>query len=86
MTQDKKLITRRQALKHLGFGALAIAAGYSLVTSCKGKVKEEAANGTLVMAKKMDEVTGKEISLLGYGCMRFPTYETGETDARGAKG
>ena len=52
MTQDKKLITRRQALKHLGFGALAIAAGYSLVTSCKGKVKEEAANGTLVMAKK----------------------------------
>ena len=85
MTQDKNLITRRQALKHLGFGALAIAAGYSLVTSCKGKVKEEAANGTLVMAKKMDEITGKEISLLGYGCMRFPTYETEETDSRGRK-
>ena len=85
MTQDKKLITRRQALKHLGFGALAIAAGYSLVTSCKGKVKEEAAKGTLAMAKKMDEITGKEISLLGYGCMRFPTYETEETDSRGRK-
>ena len=83
--EEKKTISRRQAIKKLGFGALAIAAGYSFVTSCKGKVKEEAANGTLVMAKKMDEVTGKEISLLGYGCMRFPTYVTDEVDARGRK-
>ena len=78
-------MTRRQALKHIGFGALAIAAGYSLVTGCKSKVKDEVANGTLVMAKKMDNITGKEISLLGYGCMRFPTYDTGEKNARGRK-
>ena len=83
--ETNKNMTRRQALKHIGFGALAIAAGYSLVTGCKSKVKDEAANGTLVMAKKMDNITGKEISLLGYGCMRFPTYDTGEKNARGRK-
>ena len=38
MTQDKKLITRRQALKHLGFGALAIAAGYILASFAMGGV------------------------------------------------
>ena len=49
---ENRTISRREALKRIGFGALAIAGGYSLITSCKGKVKEEAANGTLVMAKK----------------------------------
>ena len=62
-----KTMTRRQALKHIGFGALAIAGGYSLITSCKGKVKDEAANGTLVMAKKKDEIT--EIINLSF-CMK----------------
>jgi len=86
MAQEaKKTISRREALKRIGFGALAIAGGYSLITSCKGKVKDEAANGTLVMATRKDNATGREISLLGYGCMRFPTYDTGETNARGRK-
>ena len=83
--EERKTISRRQALKHIGFGALAIAGGYSLLASCKGKVKDEANAGTLVMAKKKDEITGKEISLLGYGCMRFPTYDTGEVNERGRK-
>lgn len=83
--ETKKTISRREALKRIGFGALAIAGGYSLITSCKGKVKDEAANGTLVMATRKDKATGREISLLGYGCMRFPTYDTGETNARGRK-
>lgn len=81
--EERRTISRREALKHIGFGALAIAGGYSFITSCKGKVKDEAANGTLVMAKKKDDITGKEISLLGYGCMRFPTYDTGEKNERG---
>ena len=83
--EEKRTISRREALKHIGFGALAIAGGYSLITSCKGKVKDEAANGTLVMATRKDKGTGREISLLGFGCMRFPTYDTGETNARGRK-
>lgn len=83
--EGKKTMSRREALKHIGFGALAIAGGYSLITSCKGKVKDEAANGTLVMETRKDNVTGREISLLGFGCMRFPTYDTGETNARGRK-
>ena len=83
--EEKRTISRREALKHIGFGALAIAGGYSLITSCKGKVKDEAANGTLVMATRKDKGTGREISLLGFGCMRFPTYDTGETNASGRK-
>lgn len=83
--KENRTMSRREALKHIGFGALAIAGGYSLITSCKGKVKDEAANGTLVMATRTDKATGREISLLGYGCMRFPTYDTGETNARGRK-
>lgn len=85
MATEKKTISRREALKHIGFGALAIAAGYSFATSCKGKVKEDAANGKLVMATRTDKATGQTLSLLGYGCMRFPTYDTGEKNARGRK-
>ena len=81
--EDKKTMTRREAIRHIGLGTLMLAGGFTLATGCKGKNDEKP--GKYVMAFRKDNVTGREVSLLGYGCMRFPTYETDELDNRGRK-
>lgn len=78
-------MSRREAIKHIGFGTFALAGGFTLLTGCKCTGKGDDTPGKYVMATRKDNVTGRELSLLGYGCMRFPTYETGEEDARGRK-
>jgi predicted aldo/keto reductase-like oxidoreductase len=60
-----------------------LAGGFTLATGCKGKNSDKP--GKYVMAMRKDNVTGREVSLLGYGCMRFPTFETDELDNRGRK-
>ena len=83
MAQEQKIMSRREAIKHIGFGTLMLAGGFTLATGCKGKNSDKP--GKYVMAMRKDNVTGREVSLLGYGCMRFPTYETDELDNRGRK-
>lgn len=84
--QEPKRISRREAIRHLGLGTLALAGGYTFITGCKfGGKKGDDALGKYVMAVRKDNVTGREVSLLGYGCMRFPTYESDELDNRGRK-
>lgn len=84
--QEPKRISRREAIRHLGLGTLALAGGYTFITGCKfGGKKGDDAPGKYVMAVRKDNVTGREVSLLGYGCMRFPTYESDELDNRGRK-
>jgi predicted aldo/keto reductase-like oxidoreductase len=85
MEQNNKNISRRKAIKYLGLGVIAAAGGYTLAKSSLfgDKIKKEVEDGTLKMATRTDKATGKEVSLLGYGCMRFPTYDTGEKDQRG---
>lgn len=84
--QEQKRISRREAIRHLGLGTLALAGGYTFITGCKfGGKKGDDAPGKYVMAVRKDNVTGREVSLLGYGCMRFPTYESDELDNRGRK-
>ncbi|MBO7320775.1 MAG: aldo/keto reductase [Bacteroidales bacterium] len=83
MAQEQRTMSRREAIRHIGFGTLMLAGGFTLATGCKGKNSDKP--GKYVMAMRKDNVTGREVSLLGYGCMRFPTFETDELDNRGRK-
>ena len=83
MAQEQRTMSRREAIRHIGFGTLMLAGGFTLATGCKGKNRDKP--GKYVMAMRKDNVTGREVSLLGYGCMRFPTFETDELDNRGRK-
>lgn len=81
--KEQRTMSRREAIRHIGFGTLMLAGGFTLATGCKGKNSDKP--GKYVMAMRKDNVTGREVSLLGYGCMRFPTFETDELDNRGRK-
>ena len=72
--KQTKNIDRREFLKRMGAGSLLTAAA---LTGCK--------NGTLKLSNQVQEIpegkmemrtnpnTGDKVSLLGYGCMRWPT-------------
>lgn len=68
----KNEITRRGFLKYLGAGAALAAIG------CKTTGSDNAASphvsaGTGKMTTRTNPKTGEKVSLLGYGCMRWPT-------------
>ena len=69
----KRNIDRREFLKTAA-GAAAVTSGIGLVSGCKGK--EGAATGAETSAGEMTYRTnpkqGDEVSILGYGCMRWP--------------
>lgn len=72
---NNKEINRRQFLKMFGGGTVAAAA---MLAGCSSNDKTEAQGTTLgeVPIGKMTYRTdshGQQVSLLGYGCMRFPT-------------
>ena len=80
-------IPRRDFLKKLGFG---IAATTIATTGCDNKknpvVKERIANGELPKGKmtyRTNPNTGDKVSLLGYGCMRWPTLQDSEGKSTG---
>lgn len=85
--KEDKTINRRQFLKFLGAGSVAAAA---TLTGCsdKNKATETSELGE-VPTDKMTYRTdshGQKVSLLGYGCMRFPTVKgvSGREDAENA--
>ncbi len=63
---------RRHFLKALGLGALAAGAALS---GCKRPEEATPARGE--MSYRSNPKTGEKVSLLGYGCMRWPTKEGG---------
>ncbi|MDE6487512.1 MAG: aldo/keto reductase [Muribaculaceae bacterium] len=75
-------ITRREFLRRLGLGAAAVAA--STLPGCKN-VAEKKADGDSPLAEiprdsmtyRTNPTTGDKVSLLGYGCMRWPTVTGG---------
>ena len=80
MKKEEKKIGRREFLKVLGGSALVTSAA---MYGCapKGEVKL-AAQGE-VPTEGMEyrtSATGDRVSLLGYGCMRWPTYEKPAAD------
>lgn len=82
----KNNISRRDFLKRLGVGASA--AGLAL-TGCKPASKKIASGvsdssiGNGEMTYRTNPKTGEKVSLLGYGCMRWPTV-TGDSARDGA--
>ena len=73
----KKNINRRDFLKRLGLGAGVT--GLAL-TGCDGKSKELTKSDTALteiptdrMTYRVNPKTGEKVSILGYGCMRWPT-------------
>ncbi len=85
--KEEKTINRRQFLKFLGAGSVAAAATLS---GCSDKnkattVSELGEIPTDKMTYRTDS-HGQKVSLLGYGCMRFPTVKgvSGREDSENA--
>ena len=82
------LISRREALKYIGFGTLGAAAVAGGMNACNffGGSQPPAETYDIPdpvgnVLRRRDPVTGAEISLLAYGCMRFPLSEEGNPAA-----
>ncbi|MDE6494742.1 MAG: aldo/keto reductase [Duncaniella sp.] len=65
-------ITRRGFLKYLGAGATLAAIGCK-ATDSDNAAPTHVAAGTGEMTTRTNPKTGQKVSLLGYGCMRWPT-------------
>ncbi len=84
--KNKSHINRRKFLKRLGLGATAVSA--AALTGCKSEknlVTDENLTATRVIPKdqmtyRIQPKSGDKVSILGYGCMRWPTItnEQGE--------
>ena len=74
--QDKNKINRRHFLKMMGVGA---AAGTTLLYGCHLDKKQSSKSSAQLpvptdkMTYRINPSTGDRVSLLGYGCMRWPT-------------
>ncbi len=74
--QDKNKINRRHFLKMMGVGA---AAGTTLLYGCHSDNKQSSKSSAQLsvptdkMTYRINPSTGDRVSLLGYGCMRWPT-------------
>ena len=73
--KDKKNISRRNFLKTLGVGSVATTAA---LYGCKQSNTVSGEGGTIgevptdKMTYRTNHITGDKVSLLGYGCMRWP--------------
>ncbi len=75
--KNKRNISRRNFLKLAG--AAGVAAGMAACGN-KNNTSIEASNTTGEMTYRTNPSTGDKVSLLGYGCMRWPTLSTPEKD------
>lgn len=67
--------SRRKALKLIGAGVLAAGTG-SLIAACSGRKEKETGDQSPKegsMTYRINPSTGDKVSILGYGCMRYPT-------------
>ena len=80
----EKNIDRRAFIKKAGGTALAIG-GLGIISGCarKGSTSQtsesdETPDGTAGMTYRTNQVTGDKVSILGYGCMRWPMIKDDE--------
>ena len=83
--KNHKTISRREFLKVLGIGAAATTA--AVATGCDSKKNALTGNRsaqtevpTGKMTYRTDPLTGQRVSILGYGCMRWPTLPSPAED------
>ena len=76
-TDDKKGMARREFLKRLGLGTAATGVALAGCDSRRNAATgDRTAQGEIPadrMTYRTDPRTGGKVSLLGYGCMRWPT-------------
>lgn len=79
---DSKNIPRREFLKRVGLGTAAVSA--AALTGCSSKQNPVTGNHTAQgeiptdkMTYRTNPKTGEKVSILGYGCMRWPDVEGG---------
>lgn len=80
--KDNKNIDRREFLKRLGIGTAAVSA--AALTGCNSRQNavfaDHTAQGEIPtdkMTYRTNPKTGEKVSLLGYGCMRWPDMDGG---------
>ena len=80
----EKNIDRRAFIKKAGGTALAIG-GLGIISGCARKgspsqtsESDETPDGTAGMTYRTNKVTGDKVSILGYGCMRWPMIKDAE--------
>ena len=78
MTQ--KNLSRRDFLKRLGIGSAAVGAALSGCTGSDEKQQARRLPPTGKMTYRTNPTTGDRVSLLGYGCMRWPTRPVGKEE------
>lgn len=73
-------ISRREFLRRVGLGAAAVTA--ASIPGCSPSTKDKGPQGSETaeipadsMTTRHNPTTGDDVSLLGYGCMRWPTIE-----------
>ena len=77
--KQENTINRREFLQRLGVGAATVAAASAFTPAGKSLLSpEEAAKNEMTYR---DGPHGDRVSLLGYGCMRWPTLPAKEGEA-----
>ena len=76
-TKDKKEISRREFLKRLGLGGVVTTAALAGCAPRKGEDRPAsvAEPDPAQMTYRVTPTTGDRVSLLGYGCMRWPQVD-----------
>lgn len=77
----KNQMDRREFLKHLGMGAAVSAIALAGCNPGKNSVSDSSAQGAIPTDKmtfRTNPKTGEKVSLLGYGCMRWPVLSDGD--------
>lgn len=71
---DSPIESRRKALRNIGLCALLAGTGRLLWSCVPTKDKQKGSDSTYgSMTYRINPSTGDKVSLLGYGCMRYPT-------------
>lgn len=82
--EDNKGLSRRSFLKRMGVGASVIGVGLAGCNSKDNVVTGNLTTNSEIPTDKMEyrtnPKTGEKVSLLGYGCMRWPTVKVDDKD------
>ncbi len=77
-TNDKKGLSRREFLRRLGLGGVAVVGSSAVSCSSDLVTGNKTGSGSVgggTMTYRTTPTTGDRVSLLGYGCMRWPQVD-----------